>query len=115
MIQELIKIIEELSRVVNETGIGVNSDTIFEQAIKIYISGEIQKEKSNTKYQVKGEEQRHEPTKTTSSPSTKIIPPTEKQINFLKKSGYDGEIPETLEEAKILIANYIENQKWNNI
>lgn len=36
---------------------------------------------------------------------------TEKQKNFLIKSGYDGRMDLTKEEAKILIKTYLENQK----
>jgi len=44
-----------------------------------------------------------------------IESPTEKQIKFLKRNQWTGEIPKTKEEAKQLIKSYIEGQKKENI
>lgn len=41
--------------------------------------------------------------------------PTQKQIDFLKKNNWTGELPKTRQEATIIINDYLKNLKKENI
>ena len=45
----------------------------------------------------------------------KIIPPSDKQLAFLKNNNWTGELPKTRKEATIIIKNYINNLKKENL
>lgn len=90
----LDKIINGLKGVIKTTNLKISDDLIFESAIKIYLSNKINESKRENIREMKN-----------------IEKPTEKQINFLKKNGYDGMMPKTKEQAKQLISDYIENTR----
>lgn len=69
-------IIEELKRDIEEAGLDVCNDVIFEQAVKIYLSNEINKAKN----------QRVSDMKSSIEKQTKDEPATSKQVYFIEKS-----------------------------
>ena len=90
----LKELIKELKGIRKKEKLKIDDNILFSEGVKIFLSREIQKYKKENIKEIKKEK------------------PTEKQKNFLIKSGYDGNIDDlSKEEAKVLIRDYIKNQK----
>lgn len=102
--ENLKNIIRELIKIRKEEGLEHFEDNIlFDAAVRIFNAQNIEHQKQ---YTPKYPTQKY--TKESYGYDNK---PTEKQINFLKKSGYDGDISIlTKLEAKQLISEYIEKR-----
>lgn len=101
------KIINNLKEIIKLTNLKVDDKTIFEQAVKMYLSKKINESKKENIIEMK---------KPLPNPLKMLglERPTDKQIAFLKKNKYNGKLPETKEQAKKLISKYIEEQNVNN-
>ena len=95
------KIINSLKEIIRITSLKVSDQVILEQSVKIYLSNLIQS----------GKEKNIQSMKEDVNKAIGIESPTDKQINFLKKSGYNGTMPKTKLEAKELISRYINDNK----
>ena len=98
------KIIQGLKAVINQSRLKIDDKTIFEQAVKIYLSKMIQTSKEKNMNAMKSN-------KEDVNKAIGLEPPTIKQINFLKRTGYTGNMPKTKSQAKDLISRYIKGEQ----
>jgi len=97
MKKELDSMIDTLKEIKTLKKLSVSDEIIFSEACS-FIRGQLaSKSRSQNK------------------PQTPDTPPSKKQINFLKKNGYEGDLPLTKKEATQLISDFIENMKRSNI
>lgn len=97
--KELDTILKDLKNIISLSNLTVDDNIIFEQGIKIYLSNLIQNSKEKNIQSMKNKDNNFD----------RIMEkPTEKQINFLKKNGYQGIIPNTKNETRKLISKLME-------
>lgn len=89
--KELDKIIDTLKDLRTIKRLKVSDETLFEQAVDIFISRSINEAKKQ-----------------------EFKEPTEKQLTMLKKAGFKN-LPKTRQEATKIIKNYLDNLKKENI
>ena len=104
MKQKITEIIKELQDVCRNSKLeDVEDCQLLEQAVKIYLSEEINKSKKENIAEMKKTN-----LKSTANPQEKA---TEKQLAYLERLGYEGKIDKlSKEEAKILIKERLENE-----
>ena len=109
--EELKLIIQDLKKIIQEEHLDISSNTIFENAVKIFISDRINKsiKKTNEQPYIHNYNEEKKEYKT---PTEKI---TDKQLNYLKKQGYKNPERLTKIEAKEIIGNYLDNLNKRNI
>lgn len=105
--KNLDTIINELKNIRTITKTKVSDEVLFENAIKLFISNNIN-ESQNKRRNIFGTEVSKK-----IDIFSKENKPTEKQIAFLKKNKV--KVPETKSEARQMISNYIDNLKKENI
>lgn len=102
-LDNIIDIFKELRN--SKKLINLTDNCIFEQAIKLYISNNINESKDKRVETMSAQKQE------TEKKDNKI---TEKQISFLKKNHYTGNLNITKKEAHDIIQDYLNSLKEEN-
>lgn len=113
----LKSIIQHLQGIVKELDLATNDSVILEQGVKIYISSKISQDKKENIKEMKENRDILKPVKQTKSnepePISQEIKATDKQIDFLIKLGFSGNIDNLSKKDAIQIIKELkENRRF---
>jgi hypothetical protein len=109
--KELKKIIQELKEIRKSEDLQINDRLIFENAVKISLSREIQQYKEKNIQRVKDDRKTHQ-----NKPEDEFEPLTIKQKGFLEKNDYRGDIESlSKKEASNIIKGFIEEKNKGGV
>jgi hypothetical protein len=110
---EIKDILEQLLNLRNYMELEISDNCLFENAIKLHISQNINESKKENIRDMKENRNILNPVHKVVQNGLKheFNPITSKQLSFLKKAGYNGNLNINTKQASLLIKSYIEGGK----